>query len=150
VTTIEREKQAALETFGEVEELEEIAGSLAPEQTEQHDRLTSLANRKVASLPPLRTPIVAALLRLSEPTVRAWLKDGVLREAAPTTRKLDPVRVHQVLHLVNDLRAQGTNRHLVDAVWARLQDDALLEREDLKQSLEELRRGDTVVLRSRK
>ncbi|RSM83132.1 hypothetical protein DMH04_23610 [Kibdelosporangium aridum] len=158
MTTLEREKQAALTVFGEVEELEEIAGSLPPGQQEQSDRLTELASRKVASMPPLRPGIVAALLKLSEPTVRAWLRDGILKEASPAsseasvpaTTRLDPVRVHQVLHLVNDLRARGKKRHLVDLVWARLQDEAVLEREDMRQSLEQFRSGDTIVLRPRK
>ncbi|MFC5099577.1 hypothetical protein [Kibdelosporangium philippinense] len=104
----------------------------------------------------LRPVIVAVLLELSEPTVRAWLKDGVFLEASlegdetSATIRLDPIRVHQVLHLVKDLRAQGKKRHLVELIWAKLQDEALLEREDLRQSLEQFRSGDTVVLRPRK
>ncbi|MFB9306796.1 hypothetical protein, partial [Kibdelosporangium philippinense] len=111
---------------------------------------------RASRLDNLRPVIVAVLLELSEPTVRAWLKDGVFLEASlegdetSATIRLDPIRVHQVLHLVKDLRAQGKKRHLVELIWAKLQDEALLEREDLRQSLEQFRSGDTVVLRPRK
>lgn len=152
MAVVEQEKKAVLAAFDEVEELEDIAESLPPDQATQSDRLASLAQRKVASVPPMRLVVAAKLLRLSVPTIRDWMKDGVLREApaSGSVARLDPVSVHEVLHVVNELRAHGQKRDLVDAVWRRLQDHALLDRDDLKQSLDQLRTGNTLVLRPRK
>ena len=46
-----------------------------------------------------------------------------------------------------DLRALGRDRDLLDAVWRRLSDAALLERPDLGESIEQMRRGEGQVLR---
>jgi hypothetical protein len=80
--------------------------------------------------------------------VRAWAAAGVLTIARRTPRLLLDVRsVHAVSHLVSELRAAGHDRDLLDQVWRRLQDAVLLDRDDLRESLDQMRRGEGRVLR---
>jgi hypothetical protein len=75
-------------------------------------------------------------------------KEGVLAVAQRAPRLLLDVRsVHEVSHIVRDLRAVGRDRDLLDEVWRRLSDAALLERPDLRESIEQMRRGEGQVLR---
>lgn len=76
--------------------------------------------------------------------MQAWTKEGVLQRAkGPSSRVLlDVRRVHQVRHLVDDLRAAGRTTRLLDEVHRRLVDATWLEREDLSESLGQLRRGE--------
>ena len=74
--------------------------------------------------------------------VHAQLLDG------SATLLLDTVRLHEVLHLVSDLRRAGKNRGLIDEVHRRLSDQSLLDRSDLASSLDEMRSGKGRVVRS--
>ena len=61
---------------------------------------------------------------------------------------LDIRSVHAVSHLVSELRAAGQDRDLLeDQVWRRLTDATLLDRDDLRESLAQMRRGEGRVLR---
>jgi hypothetical protein len=94
------------------------------------------------------SPPAARLLGLSEKTVRAWAAAGVLTVAPRSPRLLLDVRsVHAVSHLVSELRAAGQDRDLLDQVWRRLEDAALLDRDDLRESLDQMCRGEGRVLR---
>ena len=42
---------------------------------------------------------------------------------------------------------EGLERELLQHVWHRLQDRALLDREDLRDSISQLQRGDVIILR---
>ena len=60
---------------------------------------------------------------------------------------LDLQSVHQVSHVVRNLREHGKDRDLLDEVWRRLNDAVLLERADLQESIEQMHRGEGRVLR---
>ncbi|MFF7634219.1 hypothetical protein ACFZB9_13845 [Kitasatospora sp. NPDC008050] len=51
------------------------------------------------------------------------------------------MRLHEVWQLVRDLRAQGRNRGLLNAVWYRLADQSILDSDDVAEGLEQLRSG---------
>ncbi len=55
--------------------------------------------------------------------------------------------MHAVGHLISELRAAGQDRDRLDQVWRRLEDSALLDREDLRESLDQMRSGEGRVLR---
>lgn len=55
--------------------------------------------------------------------------------------------MHAVSDLVSELRAAGQERDLLDQVWRRLTDAALLDRDDLRESLDQMRRGEGRLLR---
>src|ERR1019366_1547128 len=112
------------------------------------ERVEAVADSALAEEGTVR-PVIAARLRgLSEKTVRAWAAAGVLAVARSSPRLLLDIRsVHAVSHLVSELRAAGQDRDLLDQVWRRLTDAALLDRDDLRESLGQMRRVEGRVLR---
>ena|SRR2546421_5274636 len=133
--------------FEQVEGIEAVARTLA-ERDERRTQLFDIAEKLVAAAGAIRPVIAASLLELSDKTVRTWTHEGVLKAAGSEPNlTLDPLRVHEVMHLVRGLRAAGRDRNLLDAVWYRLSDQALLDREDLQESLEQMRRGEGRVVR---
>jgi hypothetical protein len=145
MSALEQERQEVISAFEDVERIEGVARAL---DEELRTPLIQAAHGVLSRVPPVRTKIASELLSLSEKTVQAWTVEGVLTPAAGDHARtlLDPERLHDVLHLVTDLRAAGKKRGLLDAVWRRLQDQALLDRPDLQESLEQMRRGEVVEL----
>src|SRR5688572_29393397 len=116
-----------------IEQIESVAASF-PEGDERRNVLRRAIDSLLSMIEPVRVEIAARLLGMSDKTVRAWTSHGVLTPAVEEPRLLlDVGRLHEVMHLVNDLRAAGQNRHLLDLVWYRLSDQALLDREDLQE-----------------
>jgi len=119
-----------------------------PEDDERRARLLAVSDSALAEEDTIRPVIAARLLGLSEKTVRAWAAAGVLTVARRSPRLLLDVRsVHAVSHLVSELRAAGQDRDLLDQVWRRLEDAALLDRADLRESADQMRRGEGRALR---
>jgi len=56
-------------------------------------------------------------------------------------RLLGAERLHTVLRFLDDLRAAGQDRDFRDNLWNRLQDEALLDRADLAESLSQMNAG---------
>ncbi|MEU3456886.1 hypothetical protein ABZ671_25285 [Micromonospora sp. NPDC006766] len=129
-------------TFEHIETIEEVADTF-DEDDDRRAKLLNAARQALATVGPVRASVAARLLELSEPTVRAWARQGVLTPAQIEAKRLllDPHRIHDVLHLVRDLRAIGQDRNLLEAVWYKLSDRALLERDDLRASLEQMGRS---------
>ncbi|MGO1049154.1 hypothetical protein [Crossiella sp. CA198] len=144
--TVDRERQETCEQFGFIGELEGIAEDADPRTAA---RLRALVRKRVACLAPVRVSVTAQLLEVTTPTVRAWLDRGVLTEAEgdSSSRRVDPRSLHAVMGLVRELRAAGAKPgNLVDQLWDRLADQALLDRSDLRESLARVRGGDVVEL----
>lgn len=140
--TLEQREVQVREAFSRVERVERIAQQIEDTVPEQAEELLEVATEAVASIGPVKLSLAAALLALSDNTVRAWVDQGVLQPVPGSSpAAVDPVRLHQVMHVVHELRAAGRNRDMLTAVWYRLQDQALLDREDLTESLQELRAG---------
>jgi hypothetical protein len=146
VSRVETEERQVREVLDRVEELEDIARSM-PEQDDRRTRLLCVARDTLREIGPVRPIVAARLLDLTEKTVRAWSDEGVLIKVTDSPRLLlDAEQVHLVWHLVRELRAAGQTRGLLDEVYRRLSDAALLERADLHESLEQMRRGEGSVL----
>lgn len=130
-----------------IETLENVASSL-PESDTRRARLLNVVKEELATAAPVRPVVAAAVLEITEKTVREWAREGVLTVHQTEPRLLlDADRLHEVLHLVNDLRRAGQKRGLLDEVFRRLADDALFAREDLAESLGQMRRGEGKVVR---
>lgn len=149
MTAVALETTHAVELMERVETLESVARSL-PEQDERRQRLLALVERDLTSAAPLRPRVAAELLGLSEKTIRAWAEEGVLLAAETSSPRLllDVARVHEVLHLIEELRTAGTTKGLLDEVYRRLIDATWLERDDLQESLAQMRRGEGRVIGS--
>jgi hypothetical protein len=141
--TVAYEERQALDLIERVEKIEDVAASF-PERDPRRDTLLSVVEKDLAAAPPLRPRVAAELLKLSEKTVRAWTGEGVFtRVAGPPSRVLlDVRRVHEVFHLVKDLRADGKTSGLLDEVYRRLVDATWLERDDLAESLAQMHRAE--------
>jgi len=148
-TTIEREEERVRELFERVDGVLEVAQSIERDRPAEAEKLHKISRRALESAAPVRVQVAANLLLVSHKTVRAWADAGVLRPTAGPRLVLDAMRLHDVLQLVHDLRAAGRGRDLRSALWARLEDDALLQRHDLAESLEQMRRGALVPARTR-
>jgi hypothetical protein len=130
-----------------VEVVEDVPNSMDTDD-ERRTKLLEVSEGALADEGAIRPVIAAKLLGLSERTVRSWADAGVLQVVSEHPRlMLDLVRVHLVSHLIRELRAAGKNRDLIDAVVHRLSDGLLLQDEDLRESLEHMRRGEGRVLR---
>ena len=147
--TIAVEEKRLRSLFERVEVVEDVARTL-PEGDERRARLLAVSDSALAEEGTIRPIIAARLLGLSEKTVRAWAAAGALAVAQRSPRLLLDVRsVHVVSHLISELRAAGQDRDLLDQVWRHLEDAALLDRADLHESLDQMRRGEGRVLRPR-
>src|SRR5262245_14680845 len=111
--------------FEQVERIEAVAKT-RDEADERRTQLLAAVHDLVAMAGAIRPVIAASLLELSDRTVRTWTREGVLKAAGTEPNlTLDPLRVHEVMHLIHDLRAAGQDRNLLDAVWYRPRDDGL-------------------------
>lgn len=145
--TIAFEEKRVRSLFERVEAVEEVAETLADDD-ERRAKLLAVSSAALAEEGTIRPVIAARLLGLSEKTVRAWAAQGVLTIAQRTPRLLlDVQSVHAISHIIRELRSLGKDRDLLDEVWRRLSDAALLERGDLQESIEQMRRGQGRVLR---
>jgi hypothetical protein len=145
--TLSLEEKRVRSLFERVETVEDVAGTLA-ENDERRARLLAVSNSALAEEATIRPVIAARLLGLSEKTIRAWAADGVLIVVQRKPRLLlDVHSVHVISHILRDLRAADRDRDLLEEVWRRLNDSALLDRNDLRESLQQMRRGDGRVLR---
>jgi hypothetical protein len=145
--TIAIEERRVRSLFDRVEAVEDVARTL-PEDDERRATLLQVSQAALADEGTIRPVIAARLLGLSEKTVRTWAAQGALTVAQRTPRLLlDVQSVHVISHVVRDLRALGKDRDLLDEVWRRLSDAALLERPDFSESLGQMRRGEGTVLR---
>lgn len=140
--TVATEQEQVVSLFEDVESLEVLAATFDAHD-DRREKLMELIARSVHRIPPVRPSIAADLLSLSEPTIRAWVKEGVLAPAASERRLLlDPERLHQVFHVVQALREAGKTQGLLDAVYRRLVDSAWGDNDDLVESLAQMRRGE--------
>jgi DNA-binding transcriptional MerR regulator len=140
------EETSTQATLDRVEEIEDVAMTF-PADDPRRERLLRVARAELAATAPVRPRTAAALLGLNEKTVRAWVAEGVLTAATTSPRLLlDPATLHEVWHVVRDLREAGTTHGLLDEVYRRLSDAALLARDDLKASLAQMARDEGRVV----
>ena len=130
-----------------VETVEDVARSL-PAGDERRSRLLEVSSKALAEEGTIRPVIAARLLGLSEKTIRAWASQGVIAVAQRTPRLLlDLASVHEISQILDQLREHGKDRDLLDEVWRRLNDAALIERADMQESIGQMRRGQGRVVR---
>jgi len=141
-STLEREETAVRDLFAQVDEVLDVAHSIESERPQEAARLVHASRGVLSSAEPVRVPIAARILLVSDKTVRAWAGDGLLTPRVVRPRLLlEAARLHTVLHFLDDLRAAGQDRDFREDLWNRLQDSALLDRADLAESMSELKAG---------
>jgi hypothetical protein len=138
----EREK-AISEAVGKVAELD--AAGAALERGDTEDAARHVERAKDATLqhaPPVPVGYASYLLEVSQPTVRDWLKAGILK-SVPSAKTLS-VTLASVLdarQAVTELRKLGRDKNLRAALLARIEDQQTLADESLQRALEQMRSG---------
>jgi DNA-binding transcriptional MerR regulator len=144
IVTIVAEENRIRGLFERVETVEDVAATL-PADDQRRASLLRTARQALEAEGAIRVVVAAAMLGVSERTVRNWVKVGLLTRApghATTRLVLDLVRVHDLKLLIDEIRRAGqTDRNLADAIWYRLTDNEVLAREDLRESIEQMRQG---------
>ncbi|MEV4343655.1 hypothetical protein AB0J83_04160 [Actinoplanes sp. NPDC049596] len=139
-----RSKRAEVEkVLSRAGTLERIASRIS-EDDQSRAELLRVSRDVLSDLDPVPVSVAAPLLGVSEPTVRSWTRRGLLIYADGQDSGLDVRRLYEVLALVRELRAAGQTHDLLNKVWHRLADEAVLERADLRESLAQMRRGDGI------
>ena len=145
--SVSTEEQRIRNLFERVETIEEVAVTL-PQGDDRRTRLLALSRDLLAEEATVRPVIAAKALGLSDKTVRAWVDAGLLTAAQRSPRLLlDVPSVHRVSHVLRELREEGLERDLLEHVGHRLEDQALLDRKNLRDSVGQLLNGDVIVLR---
>lgn len=145
---IAAEENRILALFDRVETVECVALTL-PEDDERRTTLLKVAMSALADEDSIRPAIAARVLELSDKTVRAWARHGLIAIVQNNPRMLlDIQSVHRISHILGELRAHGKDRDLLNQVWRLLSDAALVERDDFRESIEQMRRGEGRVLRA--
>lgn len=127
--TTDRLAKTAAE-FERVEKLERIADTLAEREGPIADELREVAQDIIEHVEPVRIATTAKLLKISKMTVTAWLKRGIFTKADARSKVivLDPHRLHDVLHILGELRRAGVKPgNWAEQLWYRLQDRELAE-----------------------
>jgi hypothetical protein len=146
--SVAAEEQHIRNLFERVEALEEVARTL-PQDDARRATILAVTRDTLAEEGTVRPVIAAKVLGISEKTVRAWAAAGLLATRQKSPRLLlDVPSVHTVSHVLREIRAEGLDRDLLEHVWHRLEDQAILDRADLQESIGQLRGGEVVVLRS--
>jgi DNA-binding transcriptional MerR regulator len=143
MTALLNDKARALGMIEQVNDIEAVAKTL-DEGDDRRQVLLSVVAGILASADPIRASVVAEILSLSEKTIRAWVSEGVLTKVDTRSPRLllEPSRVHQVQQLLEELRMAGKTAGLLDEVHRRLVDATWLDRQDLAESLDQMRRGE--------
>lgn len=147
-----RESQQVAYAMLELEDAQDLlrafaAGEVGPEQvTAALPRMGKVVKRLELAAPTgslgLPVAMAADYLGVSEPTVRSWLRRGVLRalrDTKPVMIELESLR--RAHHAVDELRESGQDRDWLRALVDLLHDRAERERPEIKQGLDELKRG---------
>ncbi len=146
--TIAMEAQRTRSLLSQWGRVERVAQTL-PTDDPRRAELLNTVEQALVEAAPVRPVVAADLLHFTEKTVRDWVRAGVLRVRQQRPRLLlDPMRLHEVAQLVADLRQAGRTRKLLDEVYRRLADQALLDRDDLAESLEQMQRSEGRKIRS--
>jgi DNA-binding transcriptional MerR regulator len=135
--SVAAEEQRIRALLDRVAAVEDVARSL-PAGDERRARLLAVTSEALAEAGTIRPVIAARLLGLTEKTIRAWASRGVIcvaRQSSSPRLLLDLASVHQISQVLAQLREHGQDRDLLDEVWRRLNDAALMERADMHASI---------------
>ena len=98
---------------------------------------------RAAAAPGLSVADAAAYLAVSQPTVRDWLKRGVL-EQIPGSKPvlIDRASVRHVHRLLEELRERGKDRDWLRAFVDYVHDMAIRRSPEVRRGIEQMERGE--------
>src|SRR4051794_33722602 len=113
------ELEAVTEQLDEVESLQTI-DSRAGKDAEVHRHIARMLARRLDRA--IRVSTAAELLGISVPTVKAWVRAGVLEDTGDRPQRVSLRSVATVRPVVLELKKLGRDRNLLEAVLARIED----------------------------
>lgn len=138
-----REEQHADELLAEFDFLRDAAaeadGSLA-------EKLDARAWELLDRAAPVRVPYAARTLGVADQSLRPWLDRGVLEVVSGRPARVTLASLAEVREIVGRLREAGKDRNVIAAAFAWLESEALSGDERLRESLEQMRRGQRIAL----
>lgn len=125
------------------------SAELSPEELDSFlDRLSELSRRMLSTLDaPIGLSVEQAAERLdvTAPTIRKWLKDGLLtRTAGRKPAEIDPRSLIEVQRALNSVRASCPARQWTKALAAYLHDRDLQNQNWVAEGIREVERGEYV------
>jgi hypothetical protein len=136
------EEHDADATLDEFDFLRDVAEGLANAGNEAvADRLDTRAWDLVDQAEPVRIAYAARRLEIAPQSLRPWLDRGVLdvEDGSPTRVTLSSLA--EVREIVRELRAQGKDRRVIHAAFARIEGEALSKNKRFQQSVAEMKAG---------
>ena len=91
--------------------------------------------------PGVPAALAAALIGVSEPTVRDWTRRGILSRVEAKPMKLSLSGVYCVRKIVKELRRRGQDADFRSALLAAIDDRLTLQEPSLQRSLHQMREG---------
>ena len=85
---MEREEAAVRDLYAWVDEVLDVAHAIEGERPQEAFRLVHASHGALSTAGPVRVPIAARILLVSDKTVRAWVEDGLLIPQAVRPRLL--------------------------------------------------------------
>lgn len=143
--TVAQELEQAERVIEEIEDLDVVKDAIegSGDLDEALQRLSRLRGRRLAEW-QVRVSVAAELLGLSVPTMNKWADLGLLEATNDGVRRVALRGVLEIRPFVQELRQLGKTRHLLQAVVDRIDDTETLTSPALRQSVEQMRRGELI------
>jgi hypothetical protein len=104
--------------------------------------LEDFAWRVVRAGDPVTLRYAERVLGVSNPTIRDWVRAGLLEDFAGSPRRVGLESLARTREIVRELREAGQDRELMAAVMSRLEWEELQQDERFRESVEQMRRSE--------
>jgi len=104
--------------------------------------LEDFAWRVVRAGDPVTLRYAERVLGVSNPTVRDWVRDGILEDFAGSPQRVGLESLARAREIVRELRKAGQDRDLMAAVMSRLEWEELQEDDRFRESVGQMKRGE--------
>lgn len=137
---IDREGEALRRTLRVFDRLRQLAAEEG--RPKKAAELEDLAWQSVGEAEPIRVLHACQLLRVTDQTVREWMRRGLIEDRGENPRRVGLESVLRVKAIVDELRELGQDRDLVGAALSKLEAEEVAKNERFQRSLEQMRRGE--------
>jgi hypothetical protein len=102
--------------------------------------LEALAWEHLREADPIRVSHAQELLGVSNQTVRSWIDEGILDGFGGSPQRVGLESVVRAKRIADELREQGRDRDLMNAVLSRVEGLALEKDKEFRKSVKQMRR----------
>jgi hypothetical protein len=135
-----RDADRTLMAFDETRVLARRAAERGDSETAAE--LEEFAWRMVRADDPVTLGYAERVLGVSNPTVRDWVRAGILEDFEGSPRRVGLESLARTRDIVRELRDAGRSRDLMAAVMSRLEWEELQEDDRFRESVGQMKRGE--------